>query len=152
MTGSGHAASLCSIRLSALTGSQYELGATGAPAESYDGGRAFADLKHLVSYGPRPAGSTALADSRRWIMAQLKDAGAEVEEDAFTGSTPVGRIPMTNVIAKFPGAQSKVVMVTGHYDTKIEQRFRFVGANDGGVKRRAAPGTGAGFDVGKSTH
>ena len=38
---------------------------------------------------------------------------------------------MTNLIAKFPGAQSKVVMVTGHYDTKLEEDFRFVGANDG---------------------
>ena len=55
----------------------------------------------------------------------------QVEEDSFTASTPVGAIPMTNLIAKFPGAQSKVVMVTGHYDTKLFENFRFVGANDG---------------------
>src|SRR5208337_671472 len=85
----------------------------------------------LVSYGPRPAGSPALAESRRWIIAQLKDAGAQVEEDAFTASTPVGQIPMTNLIAKFPGARSKVVMVAGHYDTKLFENCRFVGANDG---------------------
>jgi glutaminyl-peptide cyclotransferase len=109
----------------------YWLGAAG-PAETFDGGRAFADLKHLVSYGPRPAGSAALAESRRWIIAQLQDAGAQVEEDSFTASTPVGPIPMTNLIAKFPGVQSKVVMVTGHYDTKLFANFRFVGANDGG--------------------
>jgi Zn-dependent M28 family amino/carboxypeptidase len=101
------------------------------PGETFDGGRAFADLKHLVSFGPRPAGSAALAESRRWINAQLKDAGAQVEEDSFTASTPAGAIPMTNVIAKFPGAQTKVVMVAGHYDTKREPGFRFVGANDG---------------------
>ena len=105
-------------------------GAVG-PAETFDGARAFADLKRLVSYGPRPAGSPALAESRRWIIAQLKDAGAQVEEDAFTASTPVGQIPMTNLIAKFPGAQSKVVIVAGHYDTKLFENFRFVGANDG---------------------
>ncbi len=39
---------------------------------------------------------------------------------------------MTNIIAKFPGTQSKIVMVAGHYDTKLEENFRFVGANDGG--------------------
>ncbi len=89
------------------------------------------DLKHLVSYGPRPAGSPALAEARRWMIAQLKETGADVEEDSFTASTPVGAIPMTNLIAKFPGEQSKVVMVTGHYDTKREEGFRFVGANDG---------------------
>jgi len=85
----------------------------------------------LVSYGPRPAGSTALAEARRWMIAQLKETGAEVEEDSFTASTPVGAIPMTNLIAMFPGEQSKVVMVTGHYDTKLFENFRFVGANDG---------------------
>jgi len=101
------------------------------PAETFDGGRAFADLKHLVSYGPRPAGSKALSEARTWIIAQLKDTGAQVEEDTFTDSTPVGPITMTNLIAKFPGAQSRIVMVTGHYDTKREEGFRFVGANDG---------------------
>jgi len=106
------------------------LGAAG-PAETCNGGRAFADLKHLVAYGPRPAGSPALVEARRWIIAQLKLTGAQVEEDSFSASTPVGQIPMTNLIARFPGTQSKVVMVAGHYDTKLEQGFRFVGANDG---------------------
>ncbi|MGO8815356.1 MAG: M28 family peptidase [Terriglobia bacterium] len=103
-----------------------------ASAETFNGGRAFADLKQLVSYGPRPAGSAALAAARRWIIAQLKDTGAQVEEDNFTAETPIGAIPMTNVIAKFPGDSTKVVMVTGHYDTKLFENFRFVGANDGG--------------------
>ena len=101
------------------------------PAGSFNGGRAFEDLKHLVSYGPRPAGSAALAEARRWMIAQLKQTGAEVEEDRFTASTPMGAIPMTNLIARFPGEQSKVVMVAGHYDTKLFRNFRFVGANDG---------------------
>ena len=114
-----------------------------APAETFNGGRAFEDLKRLVAFGPRPAGSAALAAARQWMIAQLKPTGAQIEEDSFTASTPVGPIPMTNVIAKFPGTQSKVVMVAGHYDTKREEGFRFVGANDGGIKRRAAPGTGA---------
>jgi glutaminyl-peptide cyclotransferase len=113
-----------------LLAAPYWLSAQG-PAGSFNGGRAFADLQHLVSYGPRPAGSPALAEARRWIIAQLKQTGAEVEEDSFTASTPVGAIPMTNLIAKFPGEQSKVVMVAGHYDTKVFKNFRFVGANDG---------------------
>jgi glutaminyl-peptide cyclotransferase len=85
-----------------------------------------------VAFGPRPSGSPAMAESRRWIISQLKPTGAQIEEDSFTASTPAGSIPMTNIIAKFPGAQSKIVMVTGHYDTKRESNFRFVGANDGG--------------------
>jgi len=99
---------------------------------TFDGGRAFADLKRLVGFGPRPAGSPALAAARRWMEAQLQEAGAPFEEDTFSGSTPIGPIPMTNIIVKFPGDESKIVMVTGHYDTKRFDDFRFVGANDGG--------------------
>ena len=120
---------VCSLLL--LLGAPCWLAAAG-PAEGFDGGRAFADLKHLVGYGPRPAGSPALGEARGWMIAQLKDAGAQVEEDVFTAATPVGTIPMTNIIAKFPGEQSKIVMVAGHYDTKRFENFRFVGANDGG--------------------
>ncbi len=101
-------------------------------AGNFDGERAFADLKHVVDYGPRPSGSAALGEERQWIEAQLKQTGAQVEEDAFTASTPAGDIPMANIVAKFPGSQSKIVMVTGHYDTKRFSDFRFVGANDGG--------------------
>ncbi len=119
-----------SLSLVLLLAAPFGLGATG-PSEMFDGARAFQDLQHLVTFGPRPAGSPALAEARRWIIAQLKDAGAQVEEDSFTASTPAGPIPMTNLIAKFPGAQPKVVMVTGHYDTKLFKNFRFVGANDG---------------------
>jgi Zn-dependent M28 family amino/carboxypeptidase len=73
-----------------------------------------------------------LAEARRWIITQLRETGAQVGEDSFTASTPVGVIPMTNIIAKFPGERSKVVMIAGHYDTKLFKEFRFMGANDGG--------------------
>jgi hypothetical protein len=98
----------------------------------FNGGRAFDDLKHLVAYGPRPPGSKALADSREWILSQLKLAGCQVEEDPFVASTPVGNISMTNVIARIPGARPSVLMVGGHYDTLRAEGFSFVGANDGG--------------------
>jgi Zn-dependent M28 family amino/carboxypeptidase len=97
----------------------------------FNGGRAFEDLKHLVNYGPRPSGSAALDASRRWIISELKATGAQVEEDSFTGDTPIGPIPMTNIVAKFPGTRPQVVMISGHYDTKRFSDFRFVGANDG---------------------
>ena len=104
------------------------------PAEpaGFNGGRAFEDLKHLVSFGPRPSGSPALLKAREWLIHELRDAGAEVEEDSFTASTPIGPIPMANLIAKFPGSGRETVIVAGHYDTKRFDDFRFVGANDGG--------------------
>ena len=98
---------------------------------TFNGSRAFEDLKRLVAFGPRPPGSKALADSRAWIIQELKSAGCQVEEDRFVASTPLGSIPMTNVIARIPGARSSVVMIAGHYDTKRFDDFTFVGANDG---------------------
>jgi len=104
------------------------------PAEpaGFNGGRAFEDLKHLVSFGPRPSGSAALVKAREWLIHELRAAGAQVEEDSFTAATPIGPIPMTNLIAKFPGSGRETVIVAGHYDTKRFDDFRFVGANDGG--------------------
>lgn len=98
----------------------------------FDSARAFDDLKHLVSFGPRPAGSPALAKARQWIKDQLTAAGLNVEEDKFTAATPIGDLPMVNLIVRIPGASPNVVVVAGHYDTKRFDRFKFVGANDGG--------------------
>lgn len=103
-----------------------------APVPAFNGTRAFADLKHLVSFGPRTAGSEELAKSRQWILGQLSQAGLKPEEDKFTATTPVGNLEMSNVIVRFPGASPDVVIVCGHYDTKRFDNFRFVGANDAG--------------------
>jgi glutaminyl-peptide cyclotransferase len=112
-----------------------QVAATRAPEKdtlAFNGERAFADLKRLVAFGPRPPGSKGLAESREWIASQLKVAGCQVEEDNFVASTPVGNIPMTNVIARIPGARPSVVILAGHYDTLRANGFTFVGANDGG--------------------
>ncbi len=98
----------------------------------FSGGRAFEDLKHLVALGPRPSGSEALARARQWILEQLQQSGWQVEEDSFAASTPLGAIPMSNLVAKLPGTRPDVVILAGHYDTKRFGEFRFVGANDGG--------------------
>jgi Zn-dependent M28 family amino/carboxypeptidase len=97
----------------------------------FDGERSFTDLKRLVSFGPRPPGSPALEQSREFIVGELRAGGATVVQDTFTASTPLGPIPMTNLVAKIPGSSSAVVITAGHYDTK-RTNFPFVGANDGG--------------------
>jgi Zn-dependent M28 family amino/carboxypeptidase len=104
---------------------------SGAAVPGFNGGRAFEDLKRLVAFGPRPSGSQGLVEARQYIVRELKDEGVAVEEDSFTASTPAGNVPMTNLIAKFPGTRPQVVMVSGHYDTARFEDFRFVGANDG---------------------
>jgi len=103
-----------------------------AEPPGFNGGRAFEDLKRLVAFGPRPSGSPALTQARQWLIHELRGAGAQVDEDSFVATTPIGQIPMTNLIAKFPGSRRETVIVAGHYDTKRFDDFKFVGANDGG--------------------
>ncbi len=98
----------------------------------FDATRAFDDLKRLTAFGPRTAGSPALAKTREWIERQLAAEGIKVDEDKFTASTPVGDIDMANLIVRVPGSSPNIVIVCGHYDTKRFDRFKFVGANDGG--------------------
>ena len=103
-----------------------------AEPTGFSGARAFEDLKHLVGFGPRPSGSPALTQTRQWLIQELRGTGAEVEEDRFVVNTPIGAIPMDNLIAKFRGSGRETVIVAGHYDTKRFDQFRFLGANDGG--------------------
>lgn len=97
----------------------------------FDGQRAFADLRRLVAFGPRPSGSVALERTREFIMAELRAASVSFSEDKFTAATPMGPISMTNIVAEIPGASPSIVIIGGHYDTK-RMATHFVGANDGG--------------------
>lgn len=101
-------------------------------AEGFDEARAFKDLERLVALGPRPPGSQSLERAREYITAQLAKAGVEVRRDPFTASTPIGRIPMVNIVGVLPGISSNVVIIGGHYDTAHLKGMAFVGANDGG--------------------
>jgi Zn-dependent M28 family amino/carboxypeptidase len=97
----------------------------------FDGGRAYEDLRRQVGFGPRPAGSAALAQCRQYILSQLKAAGIAAREDAWDAETPIGRVRMVNVIATIPGRRAERIALATHYDTKLFREFRFVGASDG---------------------
>ena len=94
--------------------------------------RAEADLRTIVGFGPRPAGSEALTKTRNYIVAELSKAGLKPELDEFDARTPRGFRHMVNIRAVRPGSRTTNIAVTGHYDTKLFDRFSFTGANDGG--------------------
>ena len=98
----------------------------------FDSARAYEHLRQIVNIGPRPAGSPGIAETRKYITQQLKAVGVPVTQQAFVAKTPIGQIPMVNLIATIPGARKERIAMTGHYDTKRFREFRFVGANDGG--------------------
>lgn len=99
---------------------------------AFDGERAFAHVRRLVGFGPRPAGSKELAEARKYIVGELKSYGLKVSEDEFTPKTPAGERRMVNVTAELPGDSTDFIIISSHYDTKPFKEFRFVGANDGG--------------------
>src|SRR6185503_8278093 len=100
-------------------------------APSFDSNRAWEHLRQLVGFGPRPAGSAAIEQSRTYIKNQLSAIGVPVTEQAWDDPTPTGRVHMVNLIATIPGTSKNRLVIGGHYDTK-KFPFRFVGANDGG--------------------
>ncbi|HUF91638.1 MAG TPA: M28 family peptidase [Candidatus Limnocylindria bacterium] len=98
----------------------------------FDGAAALRHVERLVALGPRPAGSEASARARAYIIAELKKVGVTGEARPFRAETPQGAVRMANVVAVVKGRRPDVIMLAGHYDTKVFKEFRFVGANDGG--------------------
>lgn len=101
-------------------------------AADFSGASAFKYTQAAVALGPRPSGSAANRQLQGYIRNQLHMWKCEVIEDPFIGKTPKGDVPMTNIIAKFPGTSGYAIAVTGHFDTKLFPGRKFVGANDGG--------------------
>src|SRR5262245_31295499 len=94
--------------------------------------RAGQDLQTIVGFGPRPAGSEALAKTRNYIVAELEKAGLKPQLDEFDARTPRGFKHMVNIRASRAGSKPSIIAVTGHYDTKLFDNVSFVGASDGG--------------------
>jgi len=98
---------------------------------TFDSSRAYEHLRRQVGFGPRPAGSAALARCREYILTELAAVGIDAREDAFEATTPLGAVQMVNVIATIPGRRAERIALATHYDTKLFREFRFVGASDG---------------------
>jgi glutaminyl-peptide cyclotransferase len=99
-------------------------------ADRFDRDRAFADLRHQVELGPRPAGSEASRQLAEWLKDRLPRGRLE--------PLPGG---LQNVVGSIPG-RGKPILVAAHYDTKDIPDF--VGANDG------AAGTAAVLEIARA--
>jgi glutaminyl-peptide cyclotransferase len=120
-----------------------KLRATAAPEKIWDefsGEKALRHVQQLVDLGPRPPASDAIEKSRVYIEKQLRSSGWTVNRQAFTDDTPRGKIEFFNLLGRFssPGRRSDIqapapsFLLCSHYDTKLFDTIRFVGANDGG--------------------
>jgi len=103
--------------------------------EEFSGEKAFEHVQRLVDFGPRPAGSTAIEKSRDYIEDQLRRSGWQVTRQTFSDDSPRGKIHFVNLLAQSSGqenARASLLLLCSHYDTKMFDTIRFVGANDGG--------------------
>lgn len=103
-----------------------------AKTDGFDGKRAYEQVVKQVSFGPRPAGSPALAKLQEYLEAELKSYGCSADTDSFSADTPAGRLSMKNLLVKIPAAKkdAQIILLGTHYDTKRLEDF--VGADDGG--------------------
>jgi hypothetical protein len=99
-------------------------------ADRFDAGRAMADVRAQLRFGPRPAGSAADRRLARWLRARLPQGRLE----------PVGG-GLANVVGVLPGRRPAIA-VAAHFDTKDLPGF--LGANDG------AAGTAAVLEIARA--
>jgi Zn-dependent M28 family amino/carboxypeptidase len=105
--------------------------AAGLHVDRFNRDRAFADLRHQVELGPRPAGSAKARELARWLRDRLPHGRIETVRGGYE-----------NVVGRIGGHGGKVIVVAAHYDTKNIPNF--VGANDG------AGGTAAVLEIARA--
>jgi glutaminyl-peptide cyclotransferase len=103
-----------------------------APPPKFESGRAWEHLRQMVAIGPRPSGSSAIEQTRKYIKEQLAASGLTAVDQAWEDQTPIDKVKMVNLVVTIPGARKERIVIAGHYDTKLYRQFRFVGASDGG--------------------
>lgn len=101
-------------------------------AQEFSGENALRHVQALVDLGPRPPASEALEKARVYITKELEAVGWKVTRQTFPNETPHGQITFMNLLATFPGKAQPSFLLASHYDTKVFDTARFVGANDGG--------------------
>lgn len=104
----------------------------------FSGEKALAHTKAQCDIGPRPSGSAELESARKLIIAELERNGWQVQRQSFSETTPRGPVTFVNLIARYGSSdKTQQFLICSHYDTKIFDTIRFIGASD------AASSTGA---------
>jgi Zn-dependent M28 family amino/carboxypeptidase len=99
--------------------------------QHFNGAKALEYARQFVSIGPRWPTSQNHQKAEAFLRNQFKRD--QVEEDAFTASTPIGPVPMRNFIVRYVGKKDGVIVLATHYETNYWlKNINFTGANDGG--------------------
>jgi glutaminyl-peptide cyclotransferase len=96
----------------------------------FDGAKAYDQVAKLVAFGPHPSGSASIVQVQNYLHSELANYGCAVEDQAFIAPSPIGSLPMKNIVAKIPGSGPGIILLMSHFDTKHLDNF--VGADDAG--------------------
>jgi glutaminyl-peptide cyclotransferase len=88
--------------------------ASGLPA--FDSGGAWRHLEAQLAFGPRPVGVPAHERLKEYLAAELRKTTTDVQLQQWTD--PTINLPLTNLIARYPGKGSGSVLVAAHWDTR----------------------------------
>ena len=97
----------------------------------FSGERAFEEVKQIVAYSPRDAGTDGGHKAAAHIASRLEMLGLSVKLDHFTDTTPEGLKNMINVLGFLPGTSGDWIILGSHFDT-MPGIDHFQGANDSG--------------------
>jgi Zn-dependent M28 family amino/carboxypeptidase len=98
----------------------------------FDGYKAYEYARQFAAIGPRWPTGPGHVKAEAFIRAHFQREHAQVEEDTFTASTPIGAVAMRNFIVRIPGKKPGTIVLGTHYETNYPLRnINFVGANDG---------------------
>ncbi|MBX9703386.1 MAG: M28 family peptidase [Silvanigrellaceae bacterium] len=122
-----------------------------ASEEKYDKKNEFSKHETLVTlkqftHRPHPMGTPAQQKFSTLLVQKLQGYGLSVEQQTFNAIVPNTKalvfggqeksstVHLTgkNIIATREGLEECLVLLAGHYDTKLMKEVNFVGANDGG--------------------
>ncbi|WP_367874180.1 M28 family peptidase [Luteolibacter sp. Populi] len=104
-------------------------------AEKFSGDHAYAQVKAITAFGPRPPASENYGKVMAYLEAEFAKSGWTTARQTFTRVTPRGPVNFCNLLARHGTAdwtKSLPVVIGGHIDSKDLPAFHFIGANDGG--------------------
>src|SRR5262249_27936146 len=102
-TGAAKLHSTGEARMTAALASVLALQMAAAPPPKFDSGRAWEHLRQLVAIGPRPSGSAAIEETRKYIRKQLAAVGLTPVEQVWDEQTPIDTVKMVNLSVTIPG-------------------------------------------------
>ncbi len=100
--------------------------------QHFDGAHAFDYARQFAAIGPRWPTGPGHVKAQEFLRSHFQASHDQLEQDTFTADTPIGPVPLCNLIVRYPGKKPGVIVLGTHYETNYPLRnIGFVGANDG---------------------